>query len=811
MQSEKVDVEDNFALRYELIPEKAKFVNNITTAAKKSDRLYLATDPDREGEAISAHVLNELKRRGALKGKSVHRIVFHEVTNEAIRKAISNPGEVSENLVQAQQSRDALDWLVGFNLSPLLTRKLSTQRLSAGRVQSPALRLIVERQREIEQFNPQEYWSVTAELVNSSGSDNEIKFEAALTHLSGKKLKKLQLNNESSAKAAVNAIESAINEEYGQRKALRVVSIKQTTKRERPPPPFTTSTLVQSASRKLKLSPREIMSVAQKLYEGLDINGNLTGLITYTRTDSVTLASTAIKQIRGYVSESFGSNNLPEKTRIYKTKSKNAQEAHEAIRPTDVKLTPERVKNSLDARQYQLYKLIWQRAVASQMSDAIYDVVTASLGVQDHEFRVSGSKLKFKGWLSLYKDDDKTDESSIPNLTESEIIDVTAIKPKQHFTEPPPRYNNGSLVKQLEEYGIGRPSTWPTIISKLLDRNYVTMKNQAFIAQSLGCVVVDFLNQNFPTYVDYQFTGELEDALDDIAQGERKRLDLLNEFWREFHKQIKEKTDAPRFEIRLGTDPATERELLVRVRSGGSFLQLGRMNDNEKPVFRALPPEQDPGTVTLEQAIKEFSKPSLPRKLDEKSKDGLEIEIKSSRYGNYFTATASDGTLSHYNLDQKYDPYSVSITEIEEILSLPKLPRSLGQSGPYKDIVANRGRYGPYLTVFSKEGDKFNVKLTPQDNPATLTTERAIQIIGTAKRSPGGRQKQVIRSFPSSKIEVLDGRYGPYATDGKTNVTIPQDLNPKQIDLETCQKLISNKAAKKKTTSKTRSKKRQTV
>ncbi len=805
-QSDSVDVENGFNLRYELIPEKRKHIDQIVKAMRKSERLFLATDPDREGEAISAHVRDFLSNRGVLIDKPVHRVVFHEVTSEAVRNAISNPGEISDDMVQAQQSRDALDLLVGFNLSPLLIRKLSTSNLSAGRVQSPALRLIVERQREIDEFQPKEFWSINAELIKPNNELSQAtKFQATLTHLNGSKLGKFDIPDERSATEAIASIESELLYKGADRK-IEVTKVTRKTRNRRPLPPFTTSTLVQEASRKLGMSARIAASTAQKLYEGLMVNGTQTGLITYTRTDSVVLSSSAIDQIRSFVSKNLGEQQLPNNARLYKTKSKNAQEAHEAIRPTNIFLTPERIRKSVNDVQFRLYSLIWKRTVACQMSDAVYDDVSVDLGTKSHTFRATGSTLRVPGWLAIYQtgskahsEESSTDNRTLPPLSKGEFVPVNEIQPEQHFTQPPPRYNTGSLVKQLEEYGIGRPSTWPTIISKLLDRKYVEMSKQNFIAKSLGCIVVDFLNQHFDQYVDYGFTSNLEDGLDEVARGETRRIELLNAFWEEFNARVQEKQAAPRYEKSLGTDPESGRELLVRVRNGGPFIQLGRMNDEEgKPQFRPLPLDQDPGSVSLESAIEQFQKPSFPRSIGT-TEDGLVIEVSSGRYGPYFSATDTNGKIERYNLDADQDPLSVTIEDIQVLLERPKLPRSVGMTPEGEQITAHRGRFGPYLSVTLQDGSRLSVSLGKHDDPSSVALERALELISEKKKNPFKRQKQIIKKFDNSDIQILEGRYGPYVTNGKVNATIPPNLIPTELELQACEQLIAEKAARKST------------
>ena len=797
-ESNQVDVDHDFELQYQLIPSKEKNVRQIVSAMRKAERLYLATDPDREGEAISAHVLDVLSKKGALKSKPVHRIVFHEVTGDAVRNAIANPGEVSYDLVQAQKSRDALDMLVGFNLSPLLIRKLSTPHLSAGRVQSPALRLIVERQREIAKFEAREFWTIKAEVNPEPENGKTKQFDADLTHLNGKKLGKFDLSDERAAREAVTAIQSDLPG-TGSELEAEVLSIENKKRIRRPLPPFTTSTLIQEASRKLGMNARLAASVAQRLYEGLTVNGTQTGLITYTRTDSVTLSGQAIGQIRAYAVKQLGADSIPKTARQYRTKSKNAQEAHEAIRPTDVFLTPEKVAASLTKDQLKLYSLIWRRAVACQMNDAIYDDVIVTIGSEQHQFRANGTTLRIPGWLAVYQTEptDKNAQKTLPPLSQNDRVRITKLVPEQHFTQPPPRYNTGSLIKQLEEYGIGRPSTWPAIITKLQERNYVEMSKQAFVARSLGCVVVDYLMEHFNKYVDYQFTSQLEDRLDAVARGEQKRTELLGTFWTELNAQVEEKTSAPRFEKVLGVHPDSKRDLLVRVRTGGSFIQLGRMDDEEgKPLFKALPPGTDPGLVTLEDAINEFNKPQLPRALGPTT-GGLSIEVRDGRFGPYFCAESADGKVETISLDEGQDPHTVTIEEIELILARPKLPRTVGMTEEGEEITARKGRFGPYLSVVFKDGTKRSVSIPKGESPSTISLERALELVAEAKKNPYKSSKTVIKKFDDSAIQVLEGRYGPYVSDGKINATVPRDLIPADLDIETCKELIAKKAASK--------------
>ncbi len=810
-----IDIENQFNPQYELIESKKKFVKAITKNMQSAERLYLATDPDREGEAISYHVYDWLQKKGKLKHKPVHRIVFHEVTGKAIQAAIDNPSEISHNLVNAQQARDALDQLVGFNLSKLLMRKLNTGGLSAGRVQSPALRLIVERQREINRFKPEEFWTLEAALQTIAGDGNPDpetrSLKASLISHSGKKLDKFAICSESAATETKASIEAELDR-CGNRKCIAVSKITSKILSKKPRPPYTTSTLVQDAASRLRMSARQTAAVAQKLYEGLTISGQQVGLITYTRTDSVTLSSLAIDQIRDHIGARLGRSNLPAKARLYKTKSKNAQEAHEAIRPTDIALTPQTVQADLTKEQFALYRLIWNRAVASQMTDAKYRSVTAVFETASYAFQMTGSTLIEPGWMTLYLSDTRPDgrspkdnsENQLPPLQEGQRLQVSAINTEQHFTQPPARYTTASLIKQLEEHGIGRPSTWPTIITKLQARKYVEMDKQSFIAKGLGCTVVNYLNQRFTRYIDYEFTSKLEDNLDEIARGERQRVDLLDNFWKQFSVDLKDGGDAPRFEKILGEHPDSKRTVIVRVRQGSPFLQLGRQEDGQgKPQFRPLPDDTDPETVDFDWALEQFSKPTGPRVLGTAS-DGSDIIVSKGRYGPYISAILRDGeqeTKLTYSLDPGQNPDTVTMADIEAILARPKLPIHLGKNKDGHDLFVTKGRFGFYLATKQAGKAITTASLGGDDDPYALTLERALEIMADPKNlsKKTNFPKTVLKTFEGSDIQILEGRYGPYATDGKTNATIPKNRIPKELTLADCQEIITAKAAAKQT------------
>lgn len=530
-----VDTANHFAMRYELIEKNAKHMAAIVKAMNKSDALYLATDPDREGEAISWHIYDVLRERELLEQKPVHRIVFHEITRSAVQAAIEHPREISMDLVNAQQARRALDYLVGFNLSPLLWRKIR-RGLSAGRVQSPALRMIVEREEEIEKFVSQEYWNVTAETAA-----NNHPFTAKLTTYQGEKVEQFTITHTGQADAVKQVLLKAADGK------LRVAKVDKKQRKRNPAAPFITSTLQQEAARKLGFTAQRTMRIAQQLYEGIDIGTGAAGLISYMRTDSVNLAAEAITEIRGLIAERYGKNNVPDEPRLYRTKARNAQEAHEAIRPTSALTIPDAIVDFLTPEQYKLYDLIWKRTVACQMIHATIDTVAVDLSCgANNMFRANGHVIADPGFMHVYQeglDDKKTDqeeESILPPLKEGEEVMLQAIQCSQHFTEPPPRYSEATLIKTLEEYGIGRPSTYAAIIYTLQHREYVVLETKRFRPTDVGRIVNRFLTKYFTRYVDYDFTAKLEDELDEISRGEKEWVPLLEHFWKPFKHQVDE-------------------------------------------------------------------------------------------------------------------------------------------------------------------------------------------------------------------------------------------------------------------------------
>ena len=724
-----VDTEDGYALKYRVIPGREKQLRAIAAALEGCDTLYLATDPDREGEAISWLLCDLLRRRKKLGDRAVRRIVFHEITREAVARALREPRDLSGELVDAFHSRKAIDYLVGFNLSPLLWRKIAP-KLSAGRVQSPALRLIVEREAEIEAFEPREYWSVTARLAHG-GRD----FDARLHALDGKKLGKFGLADAAAAHAARDRVLAAGGE-------LRVSGVEKRERQRRPAAPFTTSTLQQEASRKLRFSARKTMQVAQQLYEGVDLGAGAEGLITYMRTDSVTLAASAVEELRAAVAARWGAGALPAEPPRYKTKTRNAQEAHEAIRPTDAARGPDATAAHLDADQQRLYELVWKRAMASQMIPAVLDQVTATVAAgAGAELRATGSHVREPGFMQAYLEDTeaaKDDERYLPELKEGDapVLQAAAeqteaaageepgpVAARQHFTEPPPRYTEASLVKNLEERGIGRPSTYAAILSTLVSRDYAKLEKRAFFPTAIGRAVSGFLTEHFPTYVDYEFTSRLEDSLDQVARGEAEREPVVDGFWRPFAAQVKVKNETvsrrqAQMARELGDDPKTGKPVRVRVGRYGPFVQLGVAEDEEKPRFASLREGQDFERITLAEA-----------------------------------------------------------------LDLLRLPRRLGETEDGAPIEVNVGRYGPYV----RYGEKKYASLDEGEDPLAVTLARARELIAAHREREANR---VIQDFAGEGVQVLNGRWGPYVTDGAKNAKAPKGREPAELTLEECRRLL---------------------
>jgi DNA topoisomerase I len=756
---------DNFEMKYALIDRNKKHIDAIKKAVKKSDEILLATDPDREGEAIAWHIAEILNEKKLLKNKLVKRVVFQEITKSAIIKAIEEPRDIALALVRAQQSRQALDYLIGFNLSPLLWSKIR-YGLSAGRVQSPALRLIMEREAEIKKFIAKEYWTLHLEAKK-----NQSKFSSKLYILDNQKIDQFTINEKRQSEKIVGEL---LLKSAGKTRVSRV------DKKQRirnPSAPFTTSTLQQQSVRKLGFTTKRTMIVAQKLYEGIDTGNETVGLISYMRTDSMTLSNDVIQQIRDYIKSHYDSGYLPKIAIGYKTKAKNAQEAHEAIRPTDITRSPASLKKYLSDEQFKLYEMIWQRTLSCQMTPAIFDAVSVDLEIGKGEsiFRASGQTLKFPGFMSVYMEDEdeptaeKEDSSALPPLEVGEILNIEKINGDQHFTEPPPRYSEASLVKTLEEYGIGRPSTYSSIISTLQDREYVLLEKKRFTPTDVGKVVNDFLTEHFSHYVDYDFTAQLESQLDDIAADKKEWLSVLTDFWKDFYQQINEKKDLDRSKITqksIDEDcPKCSKPLLSKLGKRGNFIACSgypecnftRSSNGDLP--------QEPKIVAIE---KETNK---------------NVILLIGPYGPYLQ-------LGEQEDDKKIKPKRITIpseialADLDEkiALKLISLPRELGDHPDTgKKIIANIGRFGPYVN----HNGKF--KSIPKDEDLfEISLEKAIELLKPVRK---------IGDDPENKgsIDVYKGRFGFYIQRGSIKVNIAKNVDPESISLEKSLSLLSKK------------------
>ncbi len=745
-----VNPDDKFSMIWQIDPNSEKHLKEITTLAKKADELLLATDQDREGEAISWHVLDILKQRSALKDTKVKRVVFNEVTKTAILDAISNPRELDQSLVDAYLARRALDYLVGFNLSPILWRKLPGSR-SAGRVQSVALRLITDREDEIEAFNPQEYWTITGQFLGQKKQQ----LETRLTHFQSKKLDKFAIGDDKTATQMVEEI---------QRHLYHVNDIKKKQVKRSPSPPFTTSTLQQEASRKLGFGASRTMRTAQQLYEGISLAGETTGLITYMRTDSVNLSNEALQSGRKYIQSSYGDKYLPDKPRTYKSKVKNAQEAHEAIRPTDVSLHPKDVATFLNVDQRKLYELIWKRMVASQMANAILDQVAIDITnkTQEITFRATGSTIAFDGFFKVYREsfDDaqaekQDEEKMLPRVEANESLDLDKVTPNQHFTQPPPRYGEASLVKKLEELGIGRPSTYASIIRTLQDRNYVRLEKRQFHPEDRGRIVIAFLLNFFSRYVEYDFTANLEDQLDEISSGQLPWTDTLTDFWREFNKAVEQAKGLTITQVidKLNEDlavmlfPPTEdgkdpREC-QKCKEGQLSLKLGK--------YGAFVGCSNYPDCNFTRKLGEQDSPDAPATFEPKimGKDPetqLEISLRRGPYGFYFQWGEPEGKKKPKRASLPKQISSEDAT-LAVAIGLGALPRTVGahpETG--EDIVAAIGRFGPYL----KYQGKFT-SLKGDDEPVTVTLERAVEVIAQAPVKKPRAKKAAPKKAPAKK------------------------------------------------------------
>lgn len=769
-----IDTENNYAMQYEVIARNSKHVDAIAKAAAVADNIYLAPDPDREGEAIAWHISELLKAKRDLKKKAMKRVVFYEITQSAVRDAVAHPREISIPLVNAQQARRALDYLVGFNLSPLLWRKVRPG-LSAGRVQSPALRLIVERELDIEAFRTQEYWT-----VHLDSQKNSIPFTAKLFQFQGKKLEQLSIASEAAYQKIFDNIRAA-------KLPPKVVRVEKKAKQRNPTAPFTTSTLQQEGVRKLGMSADRIMRIAQQLYEGIDIGGQSVGLITYMRTDSVTLAKEAVDEIRDYIGSNFSAEYLPRSSPVYKSKSKNAQEAHEAIRPTSIARSPDSIRDFLTVDQIRLYEMIWKRTLASQMSPARFDTVSVDirLGGDDTLFRASGQTLVFPGFISVYLEDtdDNADEEGgkLPPLEEGETLQLDKVYGEQHFTQPPPRFTEASLVKTLEEHGIGRPSTYASIISTLQAREYAVLDKKRFTPTDVGRVVNRFLSEHFTRYVDYGFTAQMEDELDEISEGKRDWIPVLDAFWRDFDKLIQEKKNIERKDVTQElldeACPKCGKPLATRLGKRGSF--IGCTAYPECDYTRNTSGEIDPADARKELGVDPAT--------------NLPVLLLRGPYGYYVQlGEVEEGAKKkpkRISWPKEIPPADASLAAALQLLELPKELGEHPESG--KKVIVNIGRFGPYI------GHDGKFKSIPKtDNIFSIDLDRAVALLAEARTS--NIVLRVLGEHPDDKkpVDVCNGRYGPYVRHNKVNATLPKDITPDEITLEEALTLLAARVAK---------------
>ena len=794
--------DEDFAMTWEIDGRSTKHVKDIVDALKGADQLSLATDPDREGEAIAWHVREVLEKKKVLKGVEVKRVVFNEITKSAILEAFNQPRELDIELVDAYMARRALDYLVGFTLSPVLWRKLPGSR-SAGRVQSVALRLICERETEIELFKPQEYWSVGTTFDTGAG----VMVDANLTYLDDKKVTKFDLKNEDDAMAAKKAIEAG---------PFSVAKIDKKQTRRNPSPPFTTSTLQQEAARKLYFPTRKTMQVAQKLYEGVNIGGETVGLITYMRTDGVTMAGEAIAAARSLISSKYGDAYLPSSPRVYKTKAKNAQEAHEAVRPTNMARTPKDVAQYLDEDQRKLYELIWKRTIASQMEPVVLDQVAVDIvqTERDVTVRATGSMIAFDGFYRVYhegRDDDKAGNAKevdriLPDMIEGQALTLKSISPEQHFTQPPPRFSEASLVKNLEELGIGRPSTYASIISVLQDRDYVKLEKRRFMPEDRGRLVTSFLSSFFERYVQYSFTAELEEKLDDISGGRISWKSVLHEFWTNFSAavadikelRVREVLDTLNDELGKHFFPAPEDgshdgRKCPQCDDGRVSLKLGKFGAfigcSNYPDCRFTRPLTTPDSGDQSETSQELDKG--PKVLGTDPDSGEDVTLRKGPYGIYVQRGDIDPE------DKKHKPKRSSVpkgedaggVDLKRALGLLLLPRKIGPHPEDGQMVqAGLGRFGPYLQY---AGMYVSLK---EDDPVEIGLNRAVTLIAESGKTPPVE----IGKHPDDKKPVFMkiGRWGPFVTHGRDRANLPKDTDKDDITLELAVKLIAAKAKK---------------
>jgi DNA topoisomerase-1 len=798
-----VDPEADFRMIWEVDDKSQKRLNDIARAVKGASKLILATDPDREGEAISWHVLEVLKQKKALQKQAVERVVFNAVTKQAVLDAMKHPRAIDGALVDAYLARRALDYLVGFTLSPVLWRKLPGAR-SAGRVQSVALRLVCDRELEIEKFVPREYWSLVATLATPRGDT----FDARLVGADGQKIQRLDIGSGAEAEAFKKALETA---------AFKAASVEARPARRNPPPPFTTSTMQQEASRKLGFAPAHTMRLAQRLYEGIDIDGETVGLITYMRTDGVDMDPEAVSAIRRMIGKNYGADYVPEAARTYQTKSKNAQEAHEAIRPTDATRSPRDVARAVEPDQAKLYELIWNRAVACQMQPAELERTTvdivANVNGRTIDLRATGQVVKFDGFLKLYHEDqddpsaegDDDETRRLPEINQGERLDRKAIDASQHFTEPPPRYSEASLVKRMEELGIGRPSTYASILQVLKDRGYVRIDKKRLIPEDKGRVLTAFLESFFARYVEYDFTAGLEEQLDRISNNEIAWRELLRDFWRDFTaavgdiKELRVAQVIDALDEMLGPHLFPPREDGVDPRkcpqceSGKLSLKLGKFGGfigcTNYPECR----------YTRQLSTGNGAPDGGMKKLGEDPASGLDVTLRSGRFGPYIQlGEAVDGEKpKRTGIPKGLTPDDI---DLQRALGLLSLPREIGKHPEDGEpIMAGVGRFGPYV-----QHVKTYANLDSGDDVLTIGLNRAVTLIAEKKANPGrGRRFGADPGRPLGEhpdkggpVVVKKGRYGPYVSHDGVNATLPSDIAPETVTLEQALPLLDARAAR---------------
>ena len=807
--------DENFAMKWTTEGRSKEHLKNIADNAKNAETLILATDPDREGEAISWHILEELEKKKQLGKMNVQRVVFNAVTKKSILEAMENPREIDINLVDAYLARRSLDYLVGFTLSPVLWRRLPSAR-SAGRVQSVALRLICEREDEIDQFNPEEYWSINGTFANK----NNEKFDAKISSFEGEKILKNGIKNQEQADKIKNTLMES---------EFKVQSVESKPVKRNPYAPFTTSTMQQEASGKLRFAASRTMQVAQKLYEGIELGGETVGLITYMRTDGVQMAPEAIEQTREVIKTMYGDNHLPEKARVYKSKAKNAQEAHEAVRPTDVTRRPEDVKGFLSAEQFQLYQLIWNRTVASQMESAQLERTTVEIEAVNAQntaatMRANGSVVRFEGFLSVYKDtpkktvvkkedekgegenkseakdDAKEEDNQLPAMQEGESVKRESVEANQHFTEPPPRYSEASLIKKMEELGIGRPSTYASTLATLSNRGYVEIEQRRLTPVASGRLLTSFLQSFFDKYVEYGFTAELEEKLDLISDGELKWKDVLEEFWKSFSLKINEVTELRTRDVldklnvvmaplafspkEDGSDPrkcpaCEEGMLSLKTSRFGTF--VGCENYPDCKFTKQLGQSDADAIILSNDAV-----------LGQDPDTGEDIVVKNGRFGPYVErGEGKEGKRS--SIPKVWHPSEVDMDKALKLLSLPRL---IGEHPETKKkIEGGHGPYGPYIRHAGKYAQLENV-----DELFEIGVNHSVVKLAEAAAKPRRAQNLLkdLGEHPEKggAVTIRTGRFGPYIKYKKINATIPDTTEPQDIEMDDALELIAQREAK---------------